>query len=42
VRREFVWDYCSRPRPGSAEARSRPLVDEALTLTQTVSLYGLF
>jgi hypothetical protein len=31
VRREFVRDYCSRPRPGSSEARSRPLVDEALT-----------
>jgi hypothetical protein len=31
VRREFVRDYCSRPKPGSGEARLRPLVDEALT-----------
>jgi hypothetical protein len=31
-----------QPRPGSAEARSRPLADEALTLARTVSLYGLF
>jgi hypothetical protein len=29
--REFVRDYCSRLRPGSGEARLRPLVDEALT-----------
>jgi hypothetical protein len=29
--REFVRNYCSRPRPGSDEARSCPLVDEALT-----------
>jgi hypothetical protein len=31
VRREFVQEYCSRSRPGSSEARLRPLVDEALT-----------
>jgi hypothetical protein len=24
ARREFAWDYCSRPRLGSGEARSRP------------------
>jgi hypothetical protein len=30
-----------RPRPGSGEARPSPLVDEALTLTRAVSLYGL-
>jgi hypothetical protein len=29
------------PRPGSDEARSRPLVDKALTLARTVSLHGL-
>jgi hypothetical protein len=28
---ESVRDYCSCPRPGSGEMRSRPLVDEALT-----------
>jgi hypothetical protein len=31
ARHESVRDYCSRLRPGSGEARSRPLVDEALT-----------
>jgi hypothetical protein len=30
-----------RPRLGSGEARPRPLVDEALTLTRAISLYGL-
>jgi hypothetical protein len=30
-----------RPRPGSGEARPRPLVGKALTLTRVVSLYGL-
>jgi hypothetical protein len=30
---ESVRDYCSCPRPGSGETRSRPLVDEALTLS---------
>jgi hypothetical protein len=28
--REFIRDYCSRPRLGSGEARLRPLVDEVL------------
>jgi hypothetical protein len=41
ARREFVRDYCSCPRPGSGEARSRPLVDEALTWTAPISLCGL-
>jgi hypothetical protein len=39
--REFVRDYCSRPRPGSGEARLRPLVDEALTWTVPISLCSL-
>jgi hypothetical protein len=41
ARREFVRDYCSRPRPGSSEARLRPLVDEALTWTVPISLCSL-
>jgi hypothetical protein len=41
ARREFVRDYCSRPRPGSGEARLRPLADEALTWTAPISLCGL-
>jgi hypothetical protein len=41
ARREFVRDYCSRPRPGSGEARLRPLVDKALTWTTPISLCGL-
>jgi hypothetical protein len=41
ARHEFVRDYCSRPRPGSGKARSRPLVDEALTWTTPISLCGL-
>jgi hypothetical protein len=31
ARRESARDYCSRPRLGSGEVRSRPLADEALT-----------
>jgi hypothetical protein len=34
VRREFVWDYCSRPRLGSGEARSRPLSRLSLDLNR--------
>jgi hypothetical protein len=41
ARREFVRDYCSCPRPGSGEARLRPLVDEALTWTVPISLCSL-
>jgi hypothetical protein len=41
ARREFVRDYCSRPRPGSGEARLRPLVDEVLTWTVPISLCSL-
>jgi hypothetical protein len=41
ARREFVRDCCSRPRRSSGEARSRPLVDEALTWTAPISLCGL-
>jgi hypothetical protein len=32
ARREFVWDYCSCPRLGSGEARSRPLSRRSLDL----------
>jgi hypothetical protein len=32
VRREFAWDYCSRPRLGSGEARLRPLSRRSLDL----------
>jgi hypothetical protein len=32
VRREFAWDYYSRPRLGSGEARSRPLSRRNLDL----------
>jgi hypothetical protein len=41
ARREFVRNYCSRPRPDSGEARLRPLVDEALTWTAPISLCSL-
>jgi hypothetical protein len=41
ARREFVRDYCPHPRPGSGEARLRPLVDEALTWTVPISLCSL-
>jgi hypothetical protein len=41
ARPEFVRDYCSRLRPGSGEARLRPLVDEALTWTVPISLHSL-
>jgi hypothetical protein len=34
ARREFVWDYCSRPRLGSGEARSRPLSRRNLDLNR--------
>jgi hypothetical protein len=32
VRREFAWDYSSRPRLGSGEARLRPLSRRSLDL----------
>jgi hypothetical protein len=32
VRHEFAWDYCSRPRLGSSEARLRPLSRRSLDL----------
>jgi hypothetical protein len=32
ARREFAWDYCSRPRLGSGEARSHPLSRWSLDL----------
>jgi hypothetical protein len=41
ARREFARDYCSRPRPGSGEARSCPLVGEALTWTALISFCSL-
>jgi hypothetical protein len=34
VRREFVWDYYSRPRLGSGEARSHPLSRRCLDLNR--------
>jgi hypothetical protein len=34
MRREFVWDYCSCPRLGSGEARSRPLSGRSLDLNR--------
>jgi hypothetical protein len=32
VRCEFAWDYCSRSRLGSGEARLRPLSRQSLDL----------
>jgi hypothetical protein len=37
ARREFVRDYCFRPRPGSGEARLRPLVGEVFSWTVPIS-----
>jgi hypothetical protein len=34
VRREFVWDFCFRPRLGSGEARSCPLSRRSLDLNR--------
>jgi hypothetical protein len=34
VRRNFVRDYSSRPRPGSGEARSRPLGRRSVDLNR--------
>jgi hypothetical protein len=34
ARREFVWDYCSRPRLGSGGARPRPLSRRSLDLNR--------